>query len=618
MPRVKVQKKQTASDLPSTNGNDASSSSTATATEAAVSDVADAIVKQAPKSKVRGKKAVAAAAAAGELNGATEVEEAAVVASVKKPVARGKKKLAEAEDEINVATNGNEASSTPPKSKERGKKTAAEDAAESAPVVAKKSASRGKRKADQVEQDEEPEHTEPVPVKAKGRAKKATTKAAEVAITSKQFDEVEEEPEPAKPKGRAKKATTETVEVATTSKSKTAKKEKATVTKGRAKKEKPDEVKTRTNKAKVQDNETESETEPVAETELVAEPAPKAKAQGRKKKEPEQSEDTEASREKGRAKKGETVVKKTARANKRHLADAEIAEVLEEDAQDEQPELAEPTTTEPKAKAKPAAKKRGKQAKPNDENVELPPPKKRGKKTDTENDEVATAPAKKRTAKQVKDEAAPAESKPGKQVQKSNETIYTLSLSASRYQFAARGRKRPAGGTADEGVDTLAEAEADDEADGSRSTLVESGCRLAVFKSLQNVLNFCFPVTKTSKKAEPKAATDSYDKSLFPPPADKPFNLKISSWNVAGLRAWLKKNGLGFVEAEEPDIFCLQVQLTYINLYIDVHSVNFFKCFRKLSALMISCPRRWHVCLATIPTGCVCLADMLALPYIAK
>lgn len=153
------------------------------------------------------------------------------------------------------------------------------------------------------------------------------------------------------------------------------------------------------------------------------------------------------------------------------------------------------------------------------------------------------------------------------------ETIYTLSFSAFRYQFLARGRKRPAGGTADEGVDTLAEAE--DEADGSRSTLVESGCRLAVFKSLQNVLNFCFPVTKASKKAEPKAATDSYDKSLFPSPADKAFNLKISSWNVAGLRAWLKKNGLGFVDAEEPDIFCLQVQITGINLYIDVHSVDY-------------------------------------------
>ncbi|GJQ81879.1 putative endonuclease/Exonuclease/phosphatase family [Trypoxylus dichotomus] len=35
-------------------------------------------------------------------------------------------------------------------------------------------------------------------------------------------------------------------------------------------------------------------------------------------------------------------------------------------------------------------------------------------------------------------------------------------------------------------------------------------------------------------------------------------NLKISSWNVDGVRAWLKKKGLQYVEHEKPDIFCLQ------------------------------------------------------------
>nr|AAB19427.1 Rrp1=recombination repair protein 1 [Drosophila sp. (in: flies)] len=34
--------------------------------------------------------------------------------------------------------------------------------------------------------------------------------------------------------------------------------------------------------------------------------------------------------------------------------------------------------------------------------------------------------------------------------------------------------------------------------------------------------------------------------------------LKICSWNVAGLRAWLKKDGLQLIDLEEPDIFCLQ------------------------------------------------------------
>ncbi|XP_053965657.1 recombination repair protein 1-like [Anastrepha ludens] len=36
------------------------------------------------------------------------------------------------------------------------------------------------------------------------------------------------------------------------------------------------------------------------------------------------------------------------------------------------------------------------------------------------------------------------------------------------------------------------------------------------------------------------------------------FNLKISSWNVAGLRSWLNKDGLTFLDYELPDIFCLQ------------------------------------------------------------
>ncbi|KAL9926932.1 recombination repair protein 1 isoform X3 [Glossina fuscipes] len=36
------------------------------------------------------------------------------------------------------------------------------------------------------------------------------------------------------------------------------------------------------------------------------------------------------------------------------------------------------------------------------------------------------------------------------------------------------------------------------------------------------------------------------------------YNLKISSWNVSGVRAWLKKDGLTFLKYEEPDIFCMQ------------------------------------------------------------
>ncbi|XP_055849723.1 recombination repair protein 1 isoform X3 [Episyrphus balteatus] len=39
---------------------------------------------------------------------------------------------------------------------------------------------------------------------------------------------------------------------------------------------------------------------------------------------------------------------------------------------------------------------------------------------------------------------------------------------------------------------------------------------------------------------------------------DKEFNMKICSWNIAGLRAWLKKDGLAYLQHEQPDILCLQ------------------------------------------------------------
>ena len=40
---------------------------------------------------------------------------------------------------------------------------------------------------------------------------------------------------------------------------------------------------------------------------------------------------------------------------------------------------------------------------------------------------------------------------------------------------------------------------------------------------------------------------------------DKECNLKISTWNVNGLRAWIKKDGLvDFLQHEKPDVICLQ------------------------------------------------------------
>ena len=36
-------------------------------------------------------------------------------------------------------------------------------------------------------------------------------------------------------------------------------------------------------------------------------------------------------------------------------------------------------------------------------------------------------------------------------------------------------------------------------------------------------------------------------------------NFKISTWNVDGLRACIKKGGLEYLDHEKPDVICLQV-----------------------------------------------------------
>ncbi|XP_063997355.1 DNA-(apurinic or apyrimidinic site) endonuclease [Pogoniulus pusillus] len=48
-----------------------------------------------------------------------------------------------------------------------------------------------------------------------------------------------------------------------------------------------------------------------------------------------------------------------------------------------------------------------------------------------------------------------------------------------------------------------------------------------------------------------------------PPPREETsdgrrWTLKVASWNVDGLRAWVRKGGLEWVQAEAPDVLCLQ------------------------------------------------------------
>ncbi|CAH2229113.1 jg22168, partial [Pararge aegeria aegeria] len=64
-----------------------------------------------------------------------------------------------------------------------------------------------------------------------------------------------------------------------------------------------------------------------------------------------------------------------------------------------------------------------------------------------------------------------------------------------------------------------------------------------------------------SKKKVSKSVTDyeSMDfKNNSKNSQDKEWNLKISCWNVDGIRAWMGKGGLDFLEYEKPNILCLQ------------------------------------------------------------
>ncbi|KAF5925624.1 hypothetical protein HPG69_002073, partial [Diceros bicornis minor] len=66
-----------------------------------------------------------------------------------------------------------------------------------------------------------------------------------------------------------------------------------------------------------------------------------------------------------------------------------------------------------------------------------------------------------------------------------------------------------------------------------------------------------------AKKNEKEAAGEGPVLYEDPPdhktsPSGKSATLKICSWNVDGLRAWIKKKGLDWVKEEAPDILCLQ------------------------------------------------------------
>uniref|UniRef100_A0A224YT87 DNA repair nuclease/redox regulator APEX1 n=1 Tax=Rhipicephalus zambeziensis TaxID=60191 RepID=A0A224YT87_9ACAR len=61
-------------------------------------------------------------------------------------------------------------------------------------------------------------------------------------------------------------------------------------------------------------------------------------------------------------------------------------------------------------------------------------------------------------------------------------------------------------------------------------------------------------VQETSKKPKSEAGEQAGSGD-----ADKkPWNLKLCSWNVNGVRAWLGKEGLEYLKKEQPDVFAIQ------------------------------------------------------------
>lgn len=65
---------------------------------------------------------------------------------------------------------------------------------------------------------------------------------------------------------------------------------------------------------------------------------------------------------------------------------------------------------------------------------------------------------------------------------------------------------------------------------------------------------------KTEKKPTVNNSATDYSNMDFSLP-DKEWNFKISSWNTAGLRAWITKGGLEYIAQENPDIICLQASI---------------------------------------------------------
>uniref|UniRef100_S4PXE4 DNA-(apurinic or apyrimidinic site) endonuclease n=3 Tax=Pararge aegeria TaxID=116150 RepID=S4PXE4_9NEOP len=141
---------------------------------------------------------------------------------------------------------------------------------------------------------------------------------------------------------------------------------------------------------------------------------------------------------------------------------------------------------------------------------------------------------------------------------------------------APANKKRKGVKKEEKGKDESKEEEDDDEDSLPEAKPVKGkrGQKKAADKSAntEEVQDTGEPTTKRRRKADEKVAEDSkkkvsksvtdYESMDFKNNSknsqDKEWNLKISCWNVDGIRAWMGKGGLDFLEYEKPNILCLQ------------------------------------------------------------
>lgn len=85
-------------------------------------------------------------------------------------------------------------------------------------------------------------------------------------------------------------------------------------------------------------------------------------------------------------------------------------------------------------------------------------------------------------------------------------------------------------------------------------------------KAVESIQNTVVKPKKAKPAPQPELQSTDY---VLQSPNDE-WNFKISTWNVAGLRAVVKKNGVNYLIAENPDIICLQVRVFFTSPFSKV------------------------------------------------